>query len=427
MAIHLDLTDLIGAAAVALAMLWLGYFLGRGLTRRSLGQRVVAILARLDDEPSLALTGGVDRALERLETAAELVFEEVGVTSSEAARVRRTLDLLSDGIVICDEQGREVLRNQRARSLLAARDADALASRAIDEALARAVGGGLRHVEMPLELFGPPRRTLVVRAAILDNGRRNLGAAAIVEDVTERTRLDAVRRDFVANVSHELRTPVGAIGILSEALSGETDLAVVERLSGRIQKESTRVARIIEDLLDLSRIESDATKLEQLEIGTVISEATDRAASLAESRGIDLIRAPSEPCWISGDRSHLVSALYNLIENAIKYSPTGSEVHIDCSSSGGTLELTVRDCGIGIPAKDLERIFERFYRVDQGRSRASGGTGLGLAIVRHVAMNHHGSVRVRSREGEGSSFTLRLPVAGRAAVDSETYPSDGLR
>ncbi len=229
--------------------------------------------------------------------------------------------------------------------------------------------------------------------------------------MSERRRLEAVRRDFVANISHELKTPVGALSLLAETLLGEDDADVVGRLAERILAEALRVGRTIDDLLELSRIEIDETfEHEVVHVDDVVAEAVQRIRPGAEQHGISLA-APDvdRDITVIGDRRQLVSALFNLLDNAVKYSEPGSPVEVNVATVDGWVEIAVRDHGIGIPSRDIDRIFERFYRVDRARSRETGGTGLGLAIVRHVAVNHDGDVRVESRQGEGSTFTLTLP------------------
>jgi len=242
-----------------------------------------------------------------------------------------------------------------------------------------------------------------------------------VDDVSERRQLEAVRRDFVANVSHELRTPVGALALLGEALSGESDPEVVSRLARRITAEADRAARMIEDLLDLSRIEGGGpAPRRQVSVDMLVSAALERSRPVAELRRVHLQsshrRAPG--AWLMGDEAQLVSAVANLVDNAVKYSDEGSSVRVSARMGDGCVDISVRDRGIGIPRKDLQRVFERFYRVDRARSRDTGGTGLGLSIVRHVATNHGGDVSVESAEGQGSTFTLHLPV-GSAGLQPE--------
>jgi two-component system, OmpR family, sensor histidine kinase SenX3 len=260
-----------------------------------------------------------------------------------------------------------------------------------------------------------------VRAVPVEEAGKQ-GAVATIVDVSEQRRINAIRRDFVANISHELKTPVGALGLLAETLLAEDDPAVALRLSERMLTEAFRVGRTIDDLLELSRIEADEeAKRDDVPVHLFIAEAVDRVRPAAEQQGISIeVEEPPARLNVAGDRRQLVSATYDLLENAVKYSDPGSTVLVRARTDGRWVDISVEDHGIGIPRRDLERVFERFYRVDRARSRETGGTGLGLAIVRHVASNHAGEVRVESREGEGSTFTLRLPVgAGPVAVSAE--------
>jgi two-component system sensor histidine kinase SenX3 len=262
-----------------------------------------------------------------------------------------------------------------------------------------------------LEQYGPPQRSVVLSAWPLDGSDPSIGAVVLIDDVSERRRLEAVRRDFVANISHELKTPVGALSLLAETLLDENDADVVGRLAERILAEALRVGRTIDDLLELSRIEIDETfEHEVVHVDDVVAEAVQRIRPGAEQHGIALqAQDVSRDVTIIGDRRQLVSALFNLLDNAVKYSESGSPVEITVGAGETEVEIAVRDHGVGIPPRDIDRIFERFYRVDRARSRETGGTGLGLAIVRHVAVNHDGDVRVESRQGVGSTFTLTLP------------------
>ncbi len=245
-----------------------------------------------------------------------------------------------------------------------------------------------------------------------------LGAAGhvalLVEDVTEARRVEAVRRDFVANVSHELKTPVGAMGLLAEALQDASDdPAAVRRFAGRVQHEAGRLARLVQELIDLSRLQG-ADPLpdpEHVTVDRVVAEAVDRTRTVAAARGTALVVGGQRGLSVLGSESQLVTALANLLDNAVTYSPDRTRVAVAVRCREGAVEISVTDQGIGIGDKDLERVFERFYRADPARSRATGGTGLGLAIVKHVATNHGGEVDVWSVEGSGSTFTLRLPAA----------------
>ncbi|HEY8081852.1 MAG TPA: histidine kinase dimerization/phospho-acceptor domain-containing protein, partial [Acidimicrobiales bacterium] len=251
-------TAAICGALVGLAIVGavIGYFVGRRSGRRAIAQRLSALGARLgnahpDDD------GRVETALSYLEQVTGAASEAVSETSADAIRLRRSLDTLPLGLVLCDESGTVVYRNEQADGLMTSRYGDAIAAQAVTELLAEAWDGG--GAERTVDLYGPPRRTLTVRAALIDDGRRPLGVIAMIEDVSERRRLEEIRRDFIANVSHELKTPMGALGLLAETLLAEQDQAVASRLAERIHLEAFRVSRIIDDLLDLSRLESEAT------------------------------------------------------------------------------------------------------------------------------------------------------------------------
>jgi two-component system sensor histidine kinase SenX3 len=198
----------------------------------------------------------------------------------------------------------------------------------------------------------------------------------------------------------------------------ETEPLVARRLAQRIHTEAFRISRVIDDLLDLSRIENEESPpREPVLVNLVIAEAAERVKAAAEQLKVQVVlNEPAPPVAVLGDRRQLTSAVYNLLENAVKFSYEGSEVACSGRLEADEVLIEVADRGVGIPARDLERIFERFYRVDHGRSRSTGGTGLGLAIVRHVAANHRGTVQVESREGEGSTFTFRLPLQPRSDV-----------
>jgi len=536
------------AVAVAVCVLvgLVAALLGRRSGRRAISQRLASLGTRLGLDPPED-EYNVETSLAYLEQVTGGAAQAVTESSSDAIRLRRSLDTLTQGVVLCDENGTVIYRNGRANALMVSRHGDALAAQAVTDVLEDAWHEG--SAERTLDLYGPPRRTLQVRARQIDDGRRPLGVIALIEDVSERRRLEEIRRDFVANVSHELKTPMGALGLLAETLVSEPDPDVAQRLAGRIHNEAFRVSRIIDDLLDLSRIESEeAPPREPVLVNLVMADAIERVRATADQRGIEIVlHEPSPPVAVLGDRRQLVSAMHALLENAITYSYDNSKVVVTgavqrfnpnlshpavigalgegidlggdntaadegrtdpitgempavgsgsgsgaggdtsygattsddappmdspvepvfvpeildqyspldqtapgASAATGTtaptmpvppvvtaegdtvgagpgdgaaavspnwrieerdnVRLSVQDHGVGIPARDLDRIFERFYRVDHGRSRDTGGTGLGLSIVRHVANNHQGWVDVESREGEGSTFTLVLPV-----------------
>ena len=525
-----------GVVVVCVLVGFVAAWFGRRSGRRAISQRLAALGTRLGLDPPED-ESNIEVSLAYLEQVTGGAAQAVTESSSDAIRLRRSLDTLTQGVVLCDENGTVIYRNGRANGLMVSRHGDALAAQAVTEVLEDAWHEG--SAERTLDLYGPPRRTLQVRARQIDDGRRPLGVIALIEDISERRRLEEIRRDFVANVSHELKTPMGALGLLAETLVSEPDPQVAQRLAGRIHNEAFRVSRIIDDLLDLSRIESEeAPPREPVLVNLVMADAIERVRATADQRGIEIVlHEPAPPVAVMGDRRQLVSAMHALLENAITYSYDNSKVVVTGAvqrsnpnleqpavvgsvgepgaepetgetpavsaheadsepadaepdkegpvepvftpeileqvttlgestygpqeatasdamatatattatatsstapappggapgDTAGTVpadpsaaatpnwrieerdnvRLSVQDHGIGIPARDLDRIFERFYRVDHGRSRDTGGTGLGLSIVRHVANNHQGWVDVESREGEGSTFTLVLPI-----------------
>jgi two-component system sensor histidine kinase SenX3 len=387
----------------------------RHQARADLAEIALALGEPMEGAPS---TTELRRQLER---AARRVQHHDGETARAQRRMEHALSSMTQGAVICDEHGTVVLRNAFAQTFVDARHGNVLVGAAIDELLTEAREGSATDREV--EIYGPSPRTLFVHATPLFDDTELLGAIATVDDVTEQQRIDSVRRDFVANISHELKTPVGALALLAETLSDEDDPAVVRRLAGRMRDESFRVSRVIDDLLALSHIEGEgAEAVERVRLATVVSEAVDRVRPAAEHRDvrIEVAEVPAE-LELLGDRRQLISALFNLLENAVKYSDSNSVVEVRAAGDRNEVALVVQDHGIGIPARDIKRIFERFYRVDQARSRQTGGTGLGLAIVRHVARNHGGEVTVSSREGEGSTFMLVLPTSLGAETPTEVH------
>ena len=369
-------------------------------------EQMMAVAAKLEPPTAEPLFPSLDDALAYLDRAATASVDRSLDAMSLARSLGGALEALPLGVVVTAPDGRVLFRNDAADALLGTRASDALAWRALSDLLAEAAAG--RTGSRPLDLYGPPRRTLSLTAVPLEDR----AAAVTVEDVSERKRLDAVRRDFVANVSHELKTPVAALGLLAETLVAEDDHAVIQRLTQRMEQEAFRVARIIDDLLSLSRLEGEeVVRHESVRVQDVVDEAVEQILPTAGLRSVQFtVTAPPRSWTVQGDHRQLVSALANLLENAVKYSDDGSTVEVGARTDGRTIQLVVRDHGIGIPSRDLGRVFERFYRVDRGRSRDTGGTGLGLSIVRHVATNHGGDVSVESIEGEGSTFTLSIPA-----------------
>jgi len=347
-----------------------------------------------------------------------------GAGIPSGAAMMAALESISEGVVITDGSGQPRYRNRAARTMLPEGPEGALAWSVAEELLKSA--WEREPVERQVELVSPARRTLLFRAYVVGGGEEGDPALAegrfglvVVEDVSERRRLEAIRRDFVANVSHELKTPTGALTLLAETVEGEEDPEVVRRLVKRMGTEAERLGRIIDDLLDLSRIEANEAPVKApVAVSTVVAEVVEALQSVASSLGVTLEVDKVPPgVAVPGERRDLVSALMNLVDNGIKYSEPGGVVRISAQDRQDRVDISVTDQGVGIPPRDLERIFERFYRVDRARSRATGGTGLGLSIVRHVAANHGGSVRVSSVEGEGSTFVLELPAVRLGGPD----------
>lgn len=249
---------------------------------------------------------------------------------------------------------------------------------------------------------------LVVRVAQL--GARYM--LLIADDRTESYRLDAVRRDFVANISHELKTPIGAVGLLAEALEhASDDPEQVRAFAQRLTTEANRLASMTQEIIELSRLQAIDVldSAEAVSIDDIVTAAIDKNRVVADSLGITLVSGGEKHLRVWGDESMLVTAVHNLIANAIQYSGAPARVGIGVSGTDDTIEIAVTDQGIGIPDDELDRVFERFFRVDHARSRSTGGTGLGLSIVKHVVHNHGGDIRVWSQPGRGSTFTIRLP------------------
>lgn len=247
----------------------------------------------------------------------------------------------------------------------------------------------------------------------------------LVDDRTEITRTEAMRNDFVANVSHELKTPVGAISLLSEAIEDAADDPVaVRRFSTRMHKESARLGALVQDIIELSRLQSSDVIVhgEPVQVQQVVNEAVDRNKLLAEERNISISLGGQIEQPVHGEADLLMTAVRNLIDNAIRYSPDNSAVGVGLRQRDGYAQISVTDQGPGITADEQERIFERFYRVDSARSRQTGGTGLGLSIVKHIVANHGGEISLWSQEGQGSTFTLRIPVLDEQNEDMDGSP-----
>ena len=272
-------------------------------------------------------------------------------------------------------------------------------------------------IEIARGPIGEGKREITVNVIPLTENELVL---VLLRDESEAQRVHDVRRDFVANISHELKTPIGALSLLSEAVLGAKDDAeAVSRFAERMQVESKRLTGLVQEIIQLSRVQdSDPLKeAQQLSAGDIIKEALDQCRTTADSRQISLTFQDSEDAMILGDRDQLTMAIHNLIENAINYSPADTKVAVSTSVENGIITISVADQGIGIPEAEVERIFERFYRVDPARSRETGGTGLGLSIVKHIINKHGGEISVWSSENVGSTFSIRLPIQSQTEDD----------
>jgi two-component system sensor histidine kinase SenX3 len=344
------------------------------------------------------------------------------VAVAQADLARRSLQLMQVGVVVLDPADQVVLSNQAARRMGVVRDNRVThgALRTLARQVRRASDGGDVRRDTELDLpRGRASEPLAVRVRVAQVG---FGDHVVlqIEDITEAHRVQKVRRDFVANVSHELKTPVGALQLLAEAVLDATDdPEAVARFAERMTREASRLGTLIQEIIDLSRLQGadPLPEPKPVYVDHVVSEVLDRTRMGAESQDIVVVSGGESGLLVLGDEAQLVTAVTNLVDNAINYSPDHTRVAIGTRQRDGLVEISVSDQGIGIGETDLDRIFERFYRADPARSRATGGTGLGLAIVKHIATNHGGSVDVWSVEGSGSTFTLRLPSAARSAAD----------
>ena len=343
---------------------------------------------------------------------------------------RKSLDSLRVGVVVLDAEDHPVLVNPAARAMGLLRSGGAPGTIAAHPIL-RTLAGQVRRtgVRREVELDLPRGRAggaqaplgVHLRAVALNSTHVAVEAA----DVTESHRLARVRRDFVANVSHELKTPIGALQLLAEALLDATDLPepkpdeeqsedliAARRFAERIHHESARMGRLVSELLELTRLQGaePLPSPEPVAMDWVVAEVVDRTRTPATAKRIEVKYDGPRGATVYGSASQIATAVTNLVENAIAYSPEDTVVSVELRQGDDWIELEVTDQGIGIAAQDIDRIFERFYRADQARSRSTGGTGLGLAIVKHIATNHGGRVDVASSLGEGSTFTLRLPA-----------------
>ncbi|MHA7649758.1 sensor histidine kinase [Mycobacterium sp. ML4] len=341
--------------------------------------------------------------------------EWTGITVAQM--LQRIVALMPLGAAVVDTHRDVVYLNERARELGLVRD------RQLDDAAWTAAQRALSGEDVEFDL-APVKRpggrsglSVHGHARLLSDEDRRF-AVVFVHDQSDYARMEATRRDFVANVSHELKTPVGAMTLLAEALlASADDTETVRRFAEKVLIEANRLGDMVAELIELSRLQGAErlSNVTAVDVDTVVSEAISRHRVAAENAAIDIRTDAPSGLQVLGDQTLLVTALANLVSNAIAYSPRGSLVSISRRRRGDNIEIAVTDRGIGIALEDQERVFERFFRGDKARSRATGGSGLGLAIVKHVAANHGGSIGVWSKPGTGSTFTLSIPAFGSAA------------
>jgi len=353
-------------------------------------------------------------------------IEEPAVISAAAGmpvvpdEVVRVLSVLPSASIVVAPDGTVMRASSRATGLgLVARDAVTvpdirhLIQRAVDDGHARELEMRVRRPPLGRELL-----ELRVRVAALGTG----AILVLIDDLAEERRVDVVRRDFVANVSHELKTPVGAISLLAEAvLAAADDEEQVRHFAERMQIEASRLSTLVQDVIDLSRLQGDdpLTRAEIVSVDDLVGKAVDEVRTLASRQQIEIEVGEPTGTLVYGDERQLLAALRNLVSNAISYSANGTRVAVGTRVDDSIIEIAVKDQGIGISASDIDRVFERFYRVDPARSRVTGGTGLGLAIVKHVSQNHGGECTVWSEVGVGSTFTIRLPIYVPSAASND--------
>jgi two-component system, OmpR family, sensor histidine kinase SenX3 len=367
---------------------------------------VVALLAL-----AVGLTAGLAVAPRVQRRRQRRSAEQSGMTVSQM--LAHIVSMSPVAVVVVDAYRDVLYTNDRARELGLVRD-QLLDDRAWVAAQRALTTADDVEVDLSPRKRLPGRSGLSVRGhvRILSDSDRRF-AVIYADDQSEHARMEATRRDFVANVSHELKTPVGAMGVLAEAvLASADDTDTVRHFAEKMLTESHRLADMVGELIELSRLQGGERlpDLESVDIDTVVSEALSRHKVAADSADIAITTDAPTGYHVLGDQTLLVTALANLVSNAIAYSPNGSDVSISRRKRGDNIEVAVTDRGIGIAPEDQERVFERFFRVDKARSRATGGTGLGLAIVKHVAANHNGSIRLWSQPGTGSTFTLSIPA-----------------
>ncbi|MBI5213565.1 MAG: HAMP domain-containing protein [Nitrospirae bacterium] len=358
-----------------------------------------------------------------LNNMADEISVKVKHISSEKAKLEAVLSSMFEGIMLTNERGEILLLNPSVRKLFlidsspeGRKPLEVIRNNAIQEIVDRVLNENREVVTQEVNISIPEQKTIMVNGAPIVKDGIIEGAVFVFHDITELKRLEDIRKDFVANVSHELRTPISSIkGYAETLLDGKVDSEDnVKEFLGIIYQDSNRLANLIDDLLDLSKIESGKMKMEfePLEILPIVNRCVNVLEKSAKDKSLPIkLDIPPDLPKVLGDHKRLSQVFLNLLDNAIKYTPEGGSITASIVSKEKVVQVDISDTGIGIPEKDLPRIFERFYRVDKARSRELGGTGLGLSIVKHIVQAHNGQVWVQSTLGQGSTFSFTIPIA----------------
>lgn len=401
---------------------------------RNLGTRPIGALKLSSASPTLnlvneplqwviflagMLSGGVIMGIVASRVRSDVIdkFSQAQSLSDGAAEL---LEVLSSAALVMNNQNYAVRATQGALTYQLLRDRSLIHDELEDIVDRARTSGKIEAIDTELEIGLRKKPSFFsVRAVEIGDGNVLL----MLEDRTKAKRLDDTRRDFIANISHELKTPIGAISLLSEAIDGaKTDPRAVAKFNKQLAKEAARLSELVKDVIQLSRFQATevAENAELVNLSKVVREAIDRNRVLAQQRGVTINADTPKGVKVYGDAEMLTVAAKNLIENAIVYSDEGSTVGVGVRKASGIATISVTDQGVGLSPADQKRVFERFYRVDPSRSRETGGTGLGLSIVKHVALSHQGEIKVFSKPGVGSTFTLRLPASDTKILVSES-------
>lgn len=345
--------------------------------------------------------------------------EEVQKPGEEIKKLKHIINLLDEGLIIISHKLTVKEINQRAKKMFAIEGFNPIGEhiikvirdQRIENVIEELVKNYTSHesVEKTVRIFFPTIKNLHIRGIPVDSSN----IAILIKDITLSTKLDNLRRDFVSNASHELKTPVAGIKLIAETIENAADdKEFVSKLLVKLNKETSNLARLVTDLLNLSKLEELSARFEEISLNQLIQSCVDNLTQQIEQKHVDLkIEQPEEDLIINGDHAQIEMMVTNILENAVAYSHDNSVVELKIRIVDEGVSISVTDNGIGIPSKHMDRIFERFYRVDKARSRNTGGTGLGLSIVKHAVENHNGKIEVKSNLGEGSTFTIWLPAS----------------